>query len=129
MQTYQIAFKFQFQQDFTNQQVQIEIVDANNFVMQNGERLQLQPYLDNETPPLFNFSVSNQQMFFNIASGSESQGMQCLAWATFTDAGNSETLSLDLQAPTGLINIYYSVLNTSSNGLLEAGPNTIFVVQ
>lgn len=46
-----------------------------------------------------------KQMFFNIASGSESQGMQCLAWATFTDTGNSETLALDLQAPTGLINI------------------------
>ncbi|MBB6064898.1 hypothetical protein [Pseudoxanthomonas broegbernensis] len=129
MQTYQVAFKFQFQQDFTNQQVQIQIADTNNFVMQSNERVQLQPYQDSYTPPLLNFSVSNKLMFFNIAKGSAAQGLQGLAWATFTDAGNNETLNLDLQVPGGLMNVYYAVLNTSSSGQLKPGQNTISVVQ
>ncbi|WP_266168293.1 hypothetical protein [Dyella subtropica] len=128
--TYQIAFKFQFKQGFTQpQQVQINIVDSNNFVMVNGEQVQLQPYLALYTPPLSNFNISKQQMFLNIANGEGGEGMQGLAWATFTSGSSAQTLTLNLQAQTGLISTTYAVLGTSSSGVLSAGQNIISVSQ
>lgn len=121
---YQIAFKFQFNQDFTNQKVQIDVTDTNNFVMSDTRQTQLQAYLSESTPPLLNFSASGQQLFFNVGSGKQYGGMQSVAWSTFT-AGSDPTLDLNLQFSSGLINASYTVLNTGASGQLLPGNNTI----
>lgn len=127
MQTYQLAFKLQFEQNFTRQQIQIEVGDGNTFQMQGDEGLQLLPYLDDVMPPLLSFSMSNQLLSFNIDSGSAGQCIQCVAWASFSDASNGAALRLYVEAPTGLVAVYYTVLGTASSGVLQSGENTIFV--
>jgi len=125
--TYQVTFKFQFQQGFSGKQIQLDIADANNFVINNGKQAQLEPYIASNTPPLLNFSLSNQQLFLNIGSGEEGDGLEGVLWSTFTDAGNAQTLSLNFTAQTGLISAYYAVSGTSSSGQLRAGNNIITV--
>src|SRR5579859_7431686 len=90
--TYQVAFKFQFQQGFSGKQIQLNIADANNFVIDNGKQAQLEPYMGSDTPPLLNFSLSNQQLFLNIDSGVQGDGVEGVLWSTFTSSGNTQTL-------------------------------------
>lgn len=125
--TYQVAFKFQFQQGFSGKQIQLAIADTNNFVIDNGKQAQLEPYMGSDTPPLLNFSLSNQQLFLNIGSGLQGDGVEGVLWSTFTSSGNGQTLNVELTAPTGLINAYYTVMGTSTSGQLSAGKNTITV--
>jgi hypothetical protein len=127
--TYQVAFKFQFQQDLSGQPVLINIVDSNQFVLKPGEKIQLQPYFSNSTPPLSDFSLSDQQLYFNIGNAEADTGVESIVWATFTNGANAQTLTVELQTQTGLIASSYQVLNTGSSGALRAGNNTISVTQ
>lgn len=121
---YQIAFMFVFNQDFSSQKVQINVVDSNSFLVTDNQTAQLEAYSGNATPPLLNFSVSGQQVFFNVSEGKTYGGMQCVAWSTFS-AGNTPTLQLDLQFASGLITATYNVLGGSASGQLVSGRNTI----
>jgi len=121
---YQIAFMFVFNQDFTSQKVQIDVADSNSFVVSNTQTAQLEAYSGSVTPPLLNFSVSGQQLFFNISEGTTYGGMQALVWSSFT-AGSPSTLQLDAQFPSGLITATYNVLGVTASGQLVSGRNTI----
>lgn len=125
---YQIAFMFVFNQDFTSQKVQINVADSNSFLVSDKQAAQLEAYSANATPPLLNFSVSGQQMFFNVSDGKTYGGMQCLAWSTFS-AGSAPTLQLDMQFPSGLITATYNVLGGSASGQFVSGRNTIKIGQ
>ncbi|MFC5743240.1 hypothetical protein [Dyella tabacisoli] len=125
-QKYQVAFKFQFEQDISNQAIQIDIVDTNSFLITKGEKAQLQPYLANSTPPLMSFSVSSQQLFLNISKGGEDEGMEGVVWATFTNGGGDPTLTINLAA-TPAINSSYTVMGTQTSGALKAGKNVISI--
>lgn len=124
--TYQVVFKCQFQQDISSQPIQIDIVDSNSFVMTKGEKAQLQPYLGTSTPPLANFSVSGQQLYLNVSHGEEDTGMESIVWATFTSAGEAQTLTINLTVSPA-ISMSYMVMNTSASGSLKAGKNVISI--
>ena len=121
---YQIAFMFVFNQDFTSQKVQIDVADSNSFVVSNTQTAQLEAYSGSVTPPLLNFSVSGQKLFFNISEGTTYGGMQALVWSSFT-VGSPSTLQLDAQFPSGLITATYNVLGVTASGQLVSGRNTI----
>lgn len=125
---YQIAFMFVFNQDFTNQKVQIDVADGNSFLVSKSQTAQLEAYSGNVTPPLLNFSVSGQQMFFNVSEGKTYGGMQSLVWSTFT-AGSPPTLQLRLQFSSGLITATYNVIDGNASGQLVSGDNTIKIGQ
>jgi len=120
---YQIAFQFQFKQDVSNEIVQIQITDQNNFVIDAKESLQLSPYAGSATPPLSNMSVSSTLLFLNIASAKTGTGVEVIAWTTFV---GSAPLKIDLAAAGGSVAAYYSVLGgMGGSGMLTPGPNTI----
>jgi hypothetical protein len=123
---YQVAFQFLFNQDFTNQKVQIAVADSNKFLVSDSQVAQLEAYAGNTTPPLLNFSVSGKQLFFNVSQGTTYAGMQGVVWSTFT-AGADSTLVLDTQFSVGLMMASYKVIGTSAGGQLVSGRNTIKV--
>ncbi|WP_157504414.1 MULTISPECIES: hypothetical protein [Luteibacter] len=123
---YQIAFMFVFNQDFTNQKVQLNVADSNDFLVTDSQTAQLEAYSGNTTPPLLNFSVSGKQVFFNVSDGKTYGGMQALVWSSFT-AGSPPTLQLDLAFSSGLITATYNVPGGSASGQLVSGRNTITI--
>lgn len=125
--TYQVVFKFQFQQNFASKQIQISIEDSNSFVINGSDEAQVQGYPAGDIPPLLNFSVSGKQLFFNVDSGTTGSGVEGIVWSTFTNGGGSQDLVLDVQFPAGLVVASYVVEQTSSQGLLNAGKNVITV--
>lgn len=119
---YQVAFQFQFQQNLSNEAVQIEIIDQNRFVLSNGEKIQLAPFDSATTPPLNNMSVSSNALFLNIARGQASEGVETILWTTFSD-GESVRVNLTADAAVAA---YYTVLGApGGSGTLMPGPNTI----
>lgn len=120
---YQVAFKFQFQQNVTGT-VQLAITDSNNFVVSAQEKAQLQGY-SGDTPPLLNFSMDSKELFFNIDGGESGSGVESIVWSTFTNGGSAPSLMVNLQMPTVVIAASYMVLTTGSSGQLVNGQNTI----
>jgi hypothetical protein len=118
---YQIAFEFQFKQNVSNEILQIDITDQNNFVIAAKEALQLGPYAGSATPPLSNMSVTSTSLFLNVSSGNSGQGVEVIVWTTF--AGDAP-LQITLAA-NGSVAAYYSVLGGTNSGQLNPGPNTI----
>lgn len=121
-QVYQIAFQFQFQADISNVTAEIDITDANRFVVADNEKFQITPYQGSSTPPLANVSVGSKSLFLNIASGKAYAGVQGIIWSTFTGGG----LNVNLNVNGSLIAVYYSFLGGSGGaGTLQPGANQI----
>ncbi|RDS80445.1 hypothetical protein DWU98_13520 [Dyella monticola] len=121
---YEIAFQFRFQQDVSNQVVQIDIADQNRFIISDQQKAQLSALADNPMPPLNNMSVSSMSFYLNIASGKVDEGVETFLWTTFINSGPVE-VSLTMSS---LVAASYVVLGVSSSGVLMPGLNYIGLV-